>query len=155
MCACLLWKSRATRYDVTTIMQSTRRTGLLLIAFLLLALTLIRYWHAIHLELALNVDGPPGRVTSGEPVLVAIVGPIPAGKPRCLWRWPTGSAAKSSIAIRWRCMREFDIGTAKPTAGPPQAPHHLFDCVAPTEYITGRGVRPPGTPGTRRDRRAG
>src|ERR1019366_3433124 len=33
--------------------------------------------------------------------------------------------------------REFDIGTAKPTASElARAPHHLFDCVAPTSPIS-------------------
>jgi tRNA dimethylallyltransferase len=34
-------------------------------------------------------------------------------------------------------FREFDIGTAKPTAAErARAPHHLFDCVEPTAYMT-------------------
>ncbi len=34
-------------------------------------------------------------------------------------------------------VREFDIGTAKPTTDErARAPHHLFDCVDPTEYMT-------------------
>jgi tRNA dimethylallyltransferase len=34
-------------------------------------------------------------------------------------------------------VREFDIGTAKPTAAErARAPHHLFDCVDPSDYIT-------------------
>jgi tRNA dimethylallyltransferase len=33
--------------------------------------------------------------------------------------------------------REFELGTAKPTAVErARAPHHLFDCAAPTEYMT-------------------
>lgn len=33
--------------------------------------------------------------------------------------------------------REFDIGTAKPTADErAKAPHHLFDCVDPTQHMT-------------------
>ncbi len=34
--------------------------------------------------------------------------------------------------------REFDIGTAKTHAQPSgsRAPHHLFDCVEPTDYVT-------------------
>lgn len=33
--------------------------------------------------------------------------------------------------------REFDVGTAKPTAEErSRAPHHLFDCVDPTQYMT-------------------
>ena len=33
--------------------------------------------------------------------------------------------------------REFDIGTAKPTAAERAAvPHHLFDCVDPTDFVT-------------------
>ncbi|HEY6370089.1 MAG TPA: tRNA (adenosine(37)-N6)-dimethylallyltransferase MiaA [Candidatus Sulfotelmatobacter sp.] len=34
-------------------------------------------------------------------------------------------------------VREFEIGTAKPSAEErARAPHHLFDCVDPTEYMT-------------------
>ena len=34
-------------------------------------------------------------------------------------------------------VREFDIGTAKPTAAErARAPHHLLDCIAPTSHIT-------------------
>ncbi len=34
-------------------------------------------------------------------------------------------------------VREFDIGTAKPSAEErARAPHHLFDCVDPAEYMT-------------------
>ena len=34
-------------------------------------------------------------------------------------------------------VREFEIGTAKPTPEErARAPHHLFDVVAPTDYVT-------------------
>jgi len=34
-------------------------------------------------------------------------------------------------------VREFEIGTAKPTAAErARAPHHLFDCVGPLEFVT-------------------
>jgi tRNA dimethylallyltransferase len=72
-----------------------------------------------------------------EPPLVAILGPTASGK----------TALSLALAERFggeivNCdsvamYREFDLGTAKPTASErTRAPHHLFDCVAPTGHIT-------------------
>jgi tRNA dimethylallyltransferase len=87
------------------------------------------------LEPALNV-GATGREIA-EPLLVVVVGPTASGK----------TALSLALAERFggeivNCdsvamYREFDIGTAKPTpAERVRAPHHLFDCVGPTEFIT-------------------
>jgi tRNA dimethylallyltransferase len=72
-----------------------------------------------------------------EPLLVVIVGPTASGK----------TALSLSLAEKFdgeilNCdsvamYREFDIGTAKPTpAERVRAPHHLFDCVEPTDFVT-------------------
>jgi tRNA dimethylallyltransferase len=72
-----------------------------------------------------------------EPLLVAILGPTASGK----------TALSLALAQRFQgeivncdsvaMVREFEIGTAKPgLAERSRAPHHLFDIVAPTDYIT-------------------
>lgn len=72
-----------------------------------------------------------------EPLLVVILGPTASGK----------TALSIAIAQKFRgeivncdsvaMYREFDIGTAKPSAEErEQAPHHLFDCVDPTQDVT-------------------
>jgi tRNA dimethylallyltransferase len=72
-----------------------------------------------------------------EPLLVVVLGPTASGK----------TALSLSLAERFRgeivncdsvaMYREFDIGTAKPSASErARAPHHLLDCIAPTSHIT-------------------
>ena len=72
-----------------------------------------------------------------EPLLVVIVGPTASGK----------TALSLTLAERFRgeivncdsvaMYREFEIGTAKPTAEErARAPHHLLDFVEPTAYMT-------------------
>ena len=74
---------------------------------------------------------------SREPLLVVILGPTGSGK----------TALSIALAERFNgeivncdsvaMYREFDIGTAKPTAAErDRVPHHLFDCVDPTSHIT-------------------
>ena len=74
---------------------------------------------------------------SGAALLVVVLGPTGSGK----------TALSLALAKRFRgevincdsvaLYREFDIGTAKPSAEDrQQAPHHLFDFVSPTEYMT-------------------
>jgi tRNA dimethylallyltransferase len=83
------------------------------------------------LELALTV--PPQQ----EPLLVVILGPTGSGK----------TALSLTLAERFHgeiincdsvaMYREFEIGTAKPSAAERQrAPHHLLDCVDPTGFFT-------------------
>ncbi len=72
-----------------------------------------------------------------DPLLVAILGPTASGKTAlslALARALHGEIVNcDSVAM----YREFEIGTAKPTAEErAQAPHHLFDIVDPTSYIT-------------------
>ncbi len=72
-----------------------------------------------------------------EALLVVVLGPTASGK----------TALSLALAERFHgeivncdsvaLYREFDIGTAKPTASErARAPHHLFDCVEPTSHIT-------------------
>src|SRR5208282_4855084 len=72
-----------------------------------------------------------------EPLLVVVLGPTASGK----------TALSLALAERFQgeivncdsvaMYREFDIGTAKPTAAErARAPHHLLDYVAPTDHIT-------------------
>jgi tRNA dimethylallyltransferase len=74
---------------------------------------------------------------AAEPLLLAILGPTASGK----------TALSLALAERLRgeivncdsvaMVREFEIGTAKPTPEErARAPHHLFDIIAPTDYIT-------------------
>lgn len=80
--------------------------------------------------------GQPGEVRS-EPLLVVILGPTASGK----------TALSLALAERFHgeivncdslaMYREFEIGTAKPSAAErARAPHHLFDFVDPAGYIT-------------------
>jgi tRNA dimethylallyltransferase len=72
-----------------------------------------------------------------EPPLVVVLGPTASGK----------TALSLALAERFEgeivncdsvaMCREFDIGTAKPTAEErARIPHHLVDCVAPTSHVT-------------------
>lgn len=76
-------------------------------------------------------------MAQSEPLLVVVLGPTASGK----------TALSLALAERFRgeivncdsvaMYREFDIGTAKPTAlERGRAPHHLFDCVEPAGHIT-------------------
>src|SRR5579862_7667083 len=93
------------------------------------------------LEPALNVgrtDKDDQPATSKlQPPLVVILGPTASGKTAlslALAEKFNGEIVNcDSVAM----YREFDIGTAKPTAEErSRAPHHLFDCVEPTNYMT-------------------
>jgi len=72
-----------------------------------------------------------------QPLLVVILGPTASGKTAlslALAQKFDGEIVNcDSVAM----YREFDIGTAKPTAEERgRAPHHLFDFVEPTRYVT-------------------
>jgi len=73
----------------------------------------------------------------GEPLLVVVLGPTASGKTAlsiALAEHFSGEIVNcDSVAM----YREFEIGTAKPTAAErARVPHHLFDFVDPTSYIT-------------------
>ena len=74
---------------------------------------------------------------SADPLLVVILGPTASGK----------TALSLAVAEKFNgeivncdsvaMYREFDIGTAKPSlAERARVPHHLFDCVNPTQDVT-------------------
>jgi tRNA dimethylallyltransferase len=70
-------------------------------------------------------------------LLVVIMGPTASGKTALslalAQRFHGENINGDSVAM----YREFDIGTAKPSAAErSRAPHHLFDCVGPKEYMT-------------------
>ena len=72
-----------------------------------------------------------------EPLLVVVLGPTASGKTALSLsiarRLPSEMVNCDSVAM----YREFEIGTAKPTAAErAEAPHHLLDCVAPNDYMT-------------------
>jgi tRNA dimethylallyltransferase len=74
---------------------------------------------------------------SAAPLLIAILGPTASGKTSlslALARQLQGEIVNcDSVAM----VREFEIGTAKPArAERAVVPHHLFDVVSPTEYVT-------------------
>lgn len=76
-------------------------------------------------------------IHSSDPLLVAILGPTASGKTAlslALAEQFNGEIVNcDSVAM----YREFDIGTAKPSlAERARAPHHFFDCVDPTDYVT-------------------
>ena len=79
----------------------------------------------------------PALSSGPDPLLLAILGPTASGK----------TALSLALAERFHgeivncdsvaMVREFDAGTAKPSpAERARVPHHLFDIVAPTGYIT-------------------
>ena len=84
------------------------------------------------MEHALTVD--PAQP---DPLLVVVLGPTASGK----------TALSVALAERFHgeivncdsvaLYREFDIGTAKPSAAErARVPHHLLDCVEPTSHVT-------------------
>jgi len=72
-----------------------------------------------------------------EPLLLVIVGPTASGKTALSLALAEKFAGEIVNCDSVAMYRDFDIGTAKPTATErARAPHHLFDCVEPTDYIT-------------------
>ena len=72
-----------------------------------------------------------------DPLLVVLLGPTASGKTGLslvLAEHFQGEIVNcDSVAL----YREFEIGTAKPSVGErARAPHHLFDVVGPTDFIT-------------------
>jgi tRNA dimethylallyltransferase len=91
------------------------------------------------LERALKLQKLPNvlKVTDREPLVVVVLGPTASGK----------TALALAIARRFRgeivncdsvaMYREFEIGTAKPSAAErAEIPHHLLDCVDPLADIS-------------------
>ena len=74
---------------------------------------------------------------SDSPLLVVVLGPTGSGKTAlslALAEHFRGEIVNCDSVVMYR---DFEIGTAKPTiAERSRVPHHLFDCVDPTAYIT-------------------
>jgi len=69
--------------------------------------------------------------------LLVILGPTASGKTALSLALAERFAGEIVNCDSVAMVREFDIGTAKPTTEERRrAPHHFFDCVGPTEYIT-------------------
>jgi len=76
-------------------------------------------------------------VVPREPLLVVILGPTASGKTALSLAVSESFKGEivncDSVAMYY----ELDIGTAKPSAAERvRAPHHLFDCIEPTAYIS-------------------
>jgi tRNA dimethylallyltransferase len=89
------------------------------------------------LEPALTEGSESAEIHCSDPLLVVILGPTASGK----------TSLSLAVAEKFRgeivncdsvaMYREFDIGTAKPSrAERARVPHHLFDCVDPSEDVT-------------------
>ena len=77
------------------------------------------------------------RRDPSEPLLAVIVGPTASGKTALSLALAEKFGGEIVNCDSVAMYREFEIGTAKPGAAElARAPHHLFDCVDPTEYIT-------------------
>ena len=77
------------------------------------------------------------KVTDREPLVVVVLGPTASGKTAlalAIARRFNGEIVNcDSVAM----YREFEIGTAKPTAAErAEIPHHLLDCVDPLADVT-------------------
>lgn len=89
------------------------------------------------MELALNVEREQGEIAPREPLLVAILGPTGSGKTALSLKLAGQFRGEIVNCDSVAMYREFDIGTAKPSVEErARAPHHLFDCVDPTEDVT-------------------
>jgi tRNA dimethylallyltransferase len=72
-----------------------------------------------------------------EPLLVVILGPTASGKTALSLALAERFSGEIVNCDSVAMVREFDVGTAKPTeAERARAPHHLFDSVAPSDYVT-------------------
>ena len=73
----------------------------------------------------------------GDPLLLVILGPTGGGKTALSLALAEQFDGEIVNCDSVATYREFEIGTAKPTPDErSRAPHHLFDFVAPTDYIT-------------------
>ena len=89
------------------------------------------------MEPALNLGPEHREIGAPQPLLVVILGPTASGKTALsliLAQKFNGEIVNcDSVAM----VREFDVGTAKPSETEREsASHHLFDVVDPAEYIT-------------------
>jgi tRNA dimethylallyltransferase len=83
------------------------------------------------------VAADDGKSTSAEPLLVVVLGPTASGKTTLSLALAGKFAGEIVNCDSVAMYREFNIGTAKPSAAErARAPHHLFDCVGPTQSMT-------------------
>jgi tRNA dimethylallyltransferase len=74
---------------------------------------------------------------AAEPLLVVILGPTASGKTALSLALAQNFDGEIVNCDSVAMVREFDIGTAKPSAAErARAPHHLFDVFDPTQYVT-------------------
>jgi tRNA dimethylallyltransferase len=72
-----------------------------------------------------------------ESPLVVVLGPTASGKTALALALGERFAGEIVNCDSVAMYREFDLGTAKPSASErARVPHHLFDCVEPTGHIT-------------------
>jgi tRNA dimethylallyltransferase len=89
------------------------------------------------LELALNAGSRHDELAGPQPLLVVILGPTASGKTALSLAVAENFDGEIVNCDSVAMVREFDIGTAKPSPEErARAPHHLLDCVDPTEYMT-------------------
>ncbi len=90
------------------------------------------------MEPALNVQREHSEIAPAEPLpLVVILGPTGSGKTALSLKLAQLFHGEIVNCDSVAMYREFDIGTAKPSMEErARAPHHLFDCVDPTEDVT-------------------
>jgi tRNA dimethylallyltransferase len=82
------------------------------------------------LELALTVASP-------EPLLVVVLGPTASGKTALSLALAEEFHGEIVNCDSVAMYREFDAGTAKPTASQrARVPHHLLDCIEPSGHVT-------------------
>lgn len=78
-----------------------------------------------------------GQRETSEPLLVVILGPTASGKTALSLALANKFDGEIVNCDSVAMYREFDIGTAKPSAAErAQVPHHLFDFVDPTQDVT-------------------
>jgi tRNA dimethylallyltransferase len=74
---------------------------------------------------------------SAEPLLVVVLGPTASGKTALSLALAGKFSGEIVNCDSVAMYREFDIGTAKPSAAErTQVPHHLIDSVDPTTHVT-------------------
>lgn len=72
-----------------------------------------------------------------QPLLVALLGPTASGKTALSLTLAERFAGEVVNCDSVAMYREFDVGTAKPSAAErSRVPHHLFDFIEPTGHIT-------------------
>ena len=75
--------------------------------------------------------------TAPTQLLVVVLGPTASGKTALSLALAEHCGGEIVNCDSVAMYRDFDIGTAKPTlAERRRVPHHLFDCVDPSDYIT-------------------